>query len=73
MKIYMYKTNEDAQEIITRETANGLILTEVSNIEEGNFLGFSDNPIPWRTPIEERIINIENTLDLILLKQEGII
>lgn len=39
-KIVMYTTEEEAQRIISTETANGLLLVEVQNIVNGNFLGF---------------------------------
>lgn len=44
------------------------ILIEDQNITEGNFLILSDTP-----RMEERLTNIMDTQDLILLKFEGVI
>lgn len=73
MQIYKYATEEEAQQIIADKTVQGLILTDVQNITEGNFLGFAENPIQRPTPIEQRIQDMQNTIDLLLLKQEGIL
>lgn len=73
MRIYKYTTEEEAQQIISENKAQGLVLVEISNITEGNFLGFAENSIPTPTTSETRLSNIENILDLILLKQEGIL
>lgn len=74
MKIIKYQTEEEAAEIIARETANGLIMTAVSNITDGNFLGFMD-PAPQIIEVtsNQQLADIQNTLDLLLLKQEGIL
>lgn len=44
------------------------VLTEEQNIIEGNFLIFSDIK-----PIEYQLNDLNNTVSMILLKQEGII
>jgi len=74
MQIIKYDGTQAEQDRITAEKqAEGLILTHVSNVTEGNFLGFMENSIPVVTPLETRLDSIENTLDLLLLKQEGIL
>lgn len=73
MQIIKYTTEQEAQEITASKTAQGLTLVEVANITEGNFLGFDDQPREAKTTVENRLENIENTLDILLLKQEGIL
>lgn len=73
MQIVQYQTQEEAEQIIAEKTAQGLTLVEVANITEGNFLGFMENPILPSTPIEARLIEIQNTVDILLLKQEEIL
>ncbi len=73
MQIIKYITEQEAQEIIAEKTAQGLTLIEIANITEGNFLGFDDKPREAKTTVENRLENIENTLDILLLKQEGIL
>jgi hypothetical protein len=43
MKIVKYETEAEAQTIIAEKVAAGMTLIEVSNITEGNFLGFAEN------------------------------
>jgi hypothetical protein len=57
--IIKYETEEEAEQIIAEKVALGLILVEVSNIKEGNFLGFSDNPLPDKTPIEQQLDGVK--------------
>lgn len=65
---YQYQTEEQKQEIILANKNKRLV--EEQNITEGNFLLFTDAQV---NSIEDRLINIESTLDLLLLKQEGIL
>ncbi len=44
MQIVQYTTEEEANQIISEKEAQGLILIEIANITEGNFLGFAENP-----------------------------
>lgn len=61
-----YKDYADRQ---TKMEANAdKILIEEANIAEGNFLIFSDIK-----PLEGQLQDLNNTANLILLKQEGII
>lgn len=77
MQIVKYTTEAEAQLIIAEKTGQGLILTDVSNITEGNFLGFKEPieipPVVPQSTVEDRLTNIEDTQDLILLKLEGVI
>lgn len=75
MQIVKYQTEEESQKIIAEKTAQGLILIAVSNVTEGNFLGFKEpyeNTTAEKTPIEARLDAIEAKLDSILVKQEEI-
>lgn len=69
ISIFKYETEEEAQQIIDDQTANGLILVEVMNITEGNFLGFADvaPPIPDKTPIEQQLDEVKS--EKVLLEQ----
>ena len=53
IQIVKYETEEEAQRIITEKTVQGLILTDVANIIEGNFLGFVEGSVIKPTPIEK--------------------
>lgn len=71
---YQYATEEEKQTLITNNADKKI--EEIANIAEGNFITFAD-AIP-ETPIQpieiaDKIIDIENTLDILLLKQEGIL
>lgn len=66
LKKVQYQTVEERANII--EQNKNLLLVEEQNITEGNFLIFTDTP-----PLEFLLRNISNTVDLILLKQEGIL
>lgn len=61
-----YVTPEERQALIDQNKDKTLI--EEQNILEGNFLIFSDIP-----PVENQLKDIKNNIDMILLKQEGII
>ena len=63
---YQYSTQEERDLIISQN--DDKILIEEQNITEGNFLLFSNVP-----RLEDRIEEIANTVDLLLLKQEGIV
>jgi hypothetical protein len=43
MEIFKYNTEDEAQAIIAKQTAQGLVLSNVANITEGNFLGFMES------------------------------
>ncbi len=63
---FQYQNSETRQIIIT--TNNDLTLIEDQVITEGNFLIFSDVK-----PLEMQLQDLNNTANLILLKQEGIL
>lgn len=42
MQIVKYETEDEAQQIIAEKAAQGLILVQVQNISDGNFLGFME-------------------------------
>lgn len=75
MKIYKYENEEEMLQIIDKSTKEGFVLTNISNIEDGNFLGFTEiEKAPKQEMlIEQRIECIQTSIDMILLKQEGII
>jgi nitrogen regulatory protein PII len=75
MIIIKYENEEEVKEIVDEQTKKGLIVVEVSNVGEGNFLGFDDrNLIPKeKTPIEVQLNDIKNNTDMIILKQEGLL
>ncbi|MGD9678442.1 MAG: hypothetical protein AB7V16_08875 [Vulcanibacillus sp.] len=64
--IYKIQYTDNRETIINENTDK--ILIEEQNIAEGNFLIFTDEP-----RIEEQLSNISDTVDLILLKQEGVL
>lgn len=70
MEIIKYKNEEEKQNIIQTKTTQGLVLVEIANLTDGNFLGFmaqSDIPEP-KTPIEQRLDAIEAKLDQLAQK-----
>lgn len=70
MEIIKYSNEQEKQNIIQTKTAQGLILVEIANLTDGNFLGFmapSDIPEP-KTPIEQRLDAIEAKLDELATK-----
>lgn len=73
MQIVKYSTEEEKQQIIEEKTNEGLVLIEIANITEGNFLGFMDTCPIQVDSTPEVLLGIRNNTDLILLKQEGII
>lgn len=66
IKKVQYQTGEERATII--EQNSHLFLIEEQNVTEGDFLIFTDTP-----PIEFLLKDIANTLNLLLLKQEGIL
>lgn len=50
IKKLAYETPEERENIINEQTALGLRLIEEQNIADGNFLIFTDEPIPESTP-----------------------
>lgn len=67
MKIIKYDGTEQSKELIVNEQENnGFTLTAISNITEGNFLGFMDNPIIQPPPIEQQIEQLKQD-NLILM------
>jgi len=51
MQIIKYQTEAEMQQIIAEKIGKGLILVEVQNIIEGNFLGFKEpSEIPESPP-----------------------
>jgi len=78
MKIIAYNGTQSEQDrIIAEETAQGQTLVAVSNVIEGNFLGFmvsaeilQSPKLP--TPIEDKIQTLEAKIDTMLLKQDEI-
>ena len=74
LKKFQYTTDEEKQTVLQENST--LILVEEQNISEGNYLIFAESLEDIRvvpTPIEDRLTNIEDTQDLILLKLEGVI
>ena len=63
---FQYTDQSDRQAKI--DANSGKILIEEQNITEGNFLIFSDVK-----PLENQLQDLKNTVNMILLKQEGII
>lgn len=72
MQIVKYQTEGEAQIIIAKKMAEGMTLTHISNVTEGNFLGFMENPSQPPTPIEVRLEEMETKLDSIIIKQDEI-
>lgn len=71
MQIVKYETEQEAQQIIAEKKGQGLILVEVQNITEGNFLGFKEpaeipEPVQQPTPLEQRIADVEMAIAAIL-------
>jgi hypothetical protein len=66
IKKVQYIDDTDRQQKLTDNSS--MILIEEDNITEGNFLIFSDVK-----PLENQLQDLNNTANVILLKQEGII
>ena len=68
MQIIKYNgTKEEQDKIITEKTSKGLTLTDVSNVTEGNFLGFkdADEMTNIQPSINSRLDAIEAKIDSI--------
>lgn len=63
---FQYTTQDEKTAILNNNKDK--ILIEEQNITEGNFLIFSDVK-----PLENQLNDLNNTANIILLKQEGII
>lgn len=77
MQIVKYETEEEADKIKIEKKAQGMILTNVANVTEGNFLGFKEPDeipvIPVISPtIDERLTALEVKIDSILTKTVAI-
>lgn len=75
MQIYIYKCKDDSEKetIINQKTTEGLKLVSVLNVVEGIFVGFAEDTVPEFKPLETKVDEIQTTLDLLFLKQEGIL
>lgn len=59
ISIFKYETEEEKTKIIQEQTATGLLLVEIMNITEGNFLGFSPDPLAPVKPIEQEVSELK--------------
>ena len=59
MKIVKYETENEAEQIKNEHIAKGYILVEVSNVTEGNFLGFQETG--WIEPEPETLLRDQLT------------
>lgn len=57
MVIIKYENESEKQLIIDEQTSKGLHLVAVSNITEGNFLGFDDRDVVQPVPQEQIDMN----------------
>jgi hypothetical protein len=74
MQIVKYTTETEANKIIAEKEALGLTLIEVSNITEGNFLGFAESAseLPKeKETIEDKLQRIEENIAAILKTLEA--
>ena len=64
MQIIKYLTEEEAQQIIVGEVALGFALIQVSNVTEGNFLGFLEpnEQLPAGQPTNQEIYDNQMTM-----------
>lgn len=65
MKIMKYDNESDLQSIIDEQTALGLHVVAISNVVEGNFIGFDDRdivPTVTPTPLETQILEGQQTI-----------
>lgn len=63
---FQYTDNVQREKIINDNT--NLFLKEDSITLDGNFLTFADT-----SPLEDQLLDIKNNIDVIILKQEGIL
>ena len=66
--IYKFQYTDQVSRQAILSANSDKTLTEEQNITEGNFLIFSDVK-----PLEMQLTDLNNTTNMILLKQEGII
>jgi len=72
MQIVKYDgTQKEYDKIVQEKIAQGLTLTNVSNVTEGDFLGFKEpveiqQPNPINISLESRLAAIETKIDSIL-------
>jgi hypothetical protein len=76
MQIVKYDgTTKEYDRIVAEKVAQGFTLTDVSNVTEGDFLGFKE-PDEIKTPvqssIETKLAALEAKIDSILVKQDEI-
>jgi hypothetical protein len=71
MRVIKYESEEEAQEITAEQTNQGYILIEVQNITGGNFLAFDDRPNPQPTVLKQKIQDLQDTVDILLLNRRG--
>ena len=76
MQIIKYDgTTKEYDRIVAEKTAQGFILTNVSNVTEGDFLGFKE-PDEIKTSvqssIETKLAELETKIDTMLVKQDEI-
>ena len=69
MIIIKYENESEVEAIVAEQTSKGFHLIEVSNITEGNFLGFDDKVevIPSIQPTNQEVMDMQITvLDLVV-------
>jgi|GEM_PF-5038157 len=59
MQIIKYTTEAEAEQIKLEKVSQGLVLVEIANITEGNYLGFDDHPRERALPIDEQVRMLE--------------
>ena len=72
MQIYKYETQADYDKIVSEKTTQGLILTNVSNVTEGNFLGFKETEEIPQT-IDTELKALKEKIDTVLANQVEVV
>ena len=78
MQIIKYETETEADKIKSDKQKEGYILISVSNVKEGNFLGFAKTedlqviPNPESTDVFEKLTQIETRLKFIEEGQDSL-
>lgn len=72
MQIYKYSTQEDYDRIVAEKAAQGFILTHVSNITEGNYLGFKE-PEEIKPTLDAELKTLKEKLDTVLANQTEVV
>ena len=62
MVIVKYNDESEVQTIIDTQTSKGLVLVEIANISEGNFLGFDDRFVEPKTPLDLQSLKDDNLI-----------